>query len=300
MMVAILDSSGKPLKPTKPLKKINEIVSAEPKPPAAPDLLAAIISAAADPTCQPEKVHVLLDARKRIMMEEAEVGFHRAYRELKAKLPRIDKDGNLDEGTTKSGRAGKKARYATYENLSEKIAPILRDVGLDLTLQSEPAPGGIGINMKATLTYIASTRYGDVVFSKSSDVPMPPDPTGSKNPAQAISSALSYAKRLAVILVCDINTRAPEDRDRDGNAPRARRQAPEPSSPANELEDISDGKINSDQIIKLRETIEACGLTVEKFCATYKLASLADVMAHNFERAIAACQNYRKRAQEGE
>ncbi len=206
------------------------------------DLLAAVVRASSDPNCSAEKMHSLLDARDRLMRQQAEVGFRKAYRAVKLAMPRIDKDGKIDEGTTRSGRQGKKARYASYENLNEIIEPVIRDNGLDLSLHSEPKPGSEGVMMRATLSYIANTDYGETVYSESSLVPMPPDPTGSKNGAQAMSSALAYAKRNAVIIVLNIVSYAPEDRDLDGHDPKPKRgtAAAQTAAAEPEMEDVGE------------------------------------------------------------
>jgi hypothetical protein len=261
-----------------------------------PNLLAAIVASASDP----QKLHGLLDVRHRIMNEMAEVGYRRAYREAQARMPRIDKDGKIDEGTTRSGRQGKKARYATYENLNQVISPVLKDVGLDLSLHSEPKATGEGITMRATLSYIATTQYGELVYAESNVVPMAPEISGNKNTGQAISSALSYAKRLAVILVLNIVSYAPEDRDRDGEAVEKRDLRPTAgAAAATQAESASlepGAKISAMQLDRLAKAIGACGVGVEKFCTHYEIEKVADLPAARFDEAIDACVSYKPKA----
>lgn len=266
--------------PKKPAttKPKGEVAKVEQLP--APDLLRALVAAATDPNCQPEKMHALLDARERIMLEQAKVGYRRAYREVKAKLPVIDKDGRIDEGTTRSGRQGKKARFATFENLMTVVEPKLRDAGLDLSLQSEPRPGADGILMRATLSYIAQTQYGEIVYGESSVVPMPPDPTGSKNPAQAVSSALAYAKRNAIVLVLAIVSKDPKDRDVDGNDP-------EKAKPP------ADHKVGADAIAKLDAAIKDCGVPLDTVLKKFRIKCLEDLKETDLNDAIEACAKYK-------
>jgi hypothetical protein len=270
-------------KPTKRGKGKGEVVKFEPK---HVNLLGAIMSAAADPACQPDKIHALLDVRERLMREQAMVGYRKAYRAAKDEMPVIDKDGRIDEGQTRSGRQGKKTRFATYENLQKLIEPVLAKCGLDLSLQSEPKPSGDGILMRATLSFIATTEYGEFVYSESTVVPMPPDPTGSKNAAQAVSSALSYAKRNAVILVLNIKTQAPPDRDLDGNDPKKVEQAEAKMASANATLGAADVK-------KLAAAIEDCGVSVDMVLSKYEIPKLEDMRAADLPSALAACAGFK-------
>jgi hypothetical protein len=226
----------------------------------------------------------------------AEVGYRRAYREAKAKMPRINKDGKIDEGITKSGRQGKKTRYATYENLNEIITPVLKEVGLDLSLHAEPKTVGEGITMRATLSYIATTEYGELVYAESSIVPMGPEASGNKNTGQAISSALSYAKRVAVILVLNIVSYAPEDRDLDGQSTEKRNLRPTAGAAAETTEqqpDKSDDKISKAQLGELAHAIGACGVGVERFCTHYGVEKVADLPIARFQEAMDACARFK-------
>lgn len=258
----------------------TEVVPFQPK--ERPNLLAAIVAGAADPNCQPEKMHALLDVRGRLMCEQAEVGYRRAYRAAKSQMPKITKDGKLDEGTTRSGRQGKKTMWATYENINKVIGPILDAHGLDLSLHAEPKPGGDGVLMRATLSFVAETEYGEIVYAESSVVPMPPDPTGSKNAAQAVSSALSYAKRNAVVLVLNLISHAPEDRDLDGRRP-------------DKVADAQDEKpkaITKQQLAEITKAIEEAGATIEMVCTKYEVQKLDDLTQPNFDAAMMALRNW--------
>lgn len=264
-----------------PAARSLAVVEAAPK-----NLLVSVMTAITNPDVDPAKMQALLDVRARLMRELAEVGYRLAYREARRRMPRIDKDGKLDEGTTRSGRAGKKARFATYENINTVIAPILDEAGLDLSLHAEPKPDGEGILMRATLSYIADTEYGKTVYSESSVVPMPPEP-GQKNAAQAISSALAYAKRNAVVLVLNIVSHAPEDRDRDGHDPKVVDKNEGPAT------------ISTEQITALGKAIIDCGVGLERFCAKYKIETVSELPASSFDAAMSACKNYKPKAGDG-
>ena len=295
-----------PAKPLATVKPKTQVTNLPAKAEARPNLLAAIVAAASDPQCQPEKMHALLDVRNRLMREMAEVGYRRAYRDAKRHMPRISKDGKIDEGTTRSGRQGKKALYPTYENINKVISKILDDAGLDLSLHAEPKPVGEGVLVRATLSYVATTEYGEIVYAESSLVPMPPDPTGSKNAAQAMSSALAFAKRNAVILVLNLISDAPEDRDLDGATVEKKDLRPAAGAAAADrnakvrTEDPPEpgAKITGIQAKELLKAIDECGVEATVFMSKYEITAVHDMPAGKFDEAIQNCRDFGKRTAE--
>ena len=268
--------------------KKGEVVPFKPEP---PSLLVAIMSAAADPEVQPEKMNVLNDLRVRLMKEEAEVGYWLAYREISKKLPIINKDNKI-EITPREGarsRAKQETPYAGFENIMRVIKPLLEECKLDLSLHSEPAPGGIGIQIRATLTYVAVTQYGGCIHQEFSLVPMPPDPTGSKNAAQAISSALAYAKRNAIILVLNIVSSAKIDQDLDGHNP----------DNVAKVAKVGDARplISPQQADEALKKINDCEIpsgTVQKKFKSIGIEKIHDMPLDQYQLFLQACDNYKQ------
>ena len=273
-------STAKPAAPkAKPIPKAKSTAVAKVDP-APSNLLAAIMSASADPRCDGPKIHVLLDARDRVGTQEAEAAFWNVYGAVQDELPSISKDNKIV--IEKNGRTVRSTPYASYENLWKIIKPILSRHKLRLLLSSEPGTGGTGVQIRATLAFVSQTSVGLFTFKKECVVPMPPDPTGSKNAAQAISSALSYAKRNALIIALNIETHAPQDRDLDGNHPDkvATEAAPKVISPT--------------QLKELTQAIADAGATASMVCNKYGVEDVAELAVADFKLALGALEKFKK------
>lgn len=266
-------------KPPAKVEKKNEVVPFEPKP---TNLLVVFARAASDPKCDTQKMRELKEMMSELKREEAEVAFTEAYIAMRAELPTIDKDGMIDhgEGTTRSGGKKQKTRYSTYENIMEIVQPILTKHKFMLTALAKPQAGGAGVSMFATLSRVHETQYGRTVHKISDEMDVPPEPSGSKNPVQALGSARSYAKRYTTISVLGIISRAPQDRDRDGYAPPA------------EVKTITE-----EQQKKLLAAVDDCGIEPTRFFEKYKIDKVGDLAADKFADAMKSCENYKAEAQ---
>lgn len=251
--------------------------------PTADNLLSSLLSAIVDPRVDPAKVKTLTEVRKELMNEQAHVEFFEAYVAMKASLPVIRRDGKLDQGTTKSGRQGVTARYATYENIMDSVAPKLREHGFSMIVLPDAGPDGTGIVVRGSLSFVAQTQYGKHVYTERCAFPVPNDPTGGKSPPQGVGSAVKYGMRYAAIALLGIVSHAQEDAD-DHDGKRTRKPA--------------DGEqISAAEIEKLRKAIEFCGATEEEFCTFYKLEKIEDLPAKMLAEAMDAC---RRRAEGNE
>lgn len=286
------ETTDVPAKPPKTAARPAEsraVAKVEP-PKQAQNLLSSVMTAISNPKVNPDKMNALLDVRKRVMMEQAEVEFTQAFVKMHAKLPRIDKDGRLDQGTTRSGRQGVSARYATYENINDKCSPILAEHGFSLMLLPDnPPPGQPGIVIRAKLSYVCSTDYGEIVYSEHCTIPVPPEVSGGKNAAQGVGSALAYGYRYAVIALLRIVSYAPLDRDDDSKA--AGRMAREAKEGPKEI-----SVLTQKQVADLRKAIEDCGATEAMFCQRFEIERLEDLPPTQFGEAKQACEAFSRRA----
>jgi hypothetical protein len=252
--------------------------------PTANNLLSSLLSAIVDPRVDPAKVKTLTEVRKELMNEQAHVEFFEAYVAMKASLPVIRRDGKLDQGTTKSGRQGVTARYATYENIMDSVAPKLREHGFSMIVLPDAGQDGTGIVVRGSLSFVAQTQYGKHVYTERCAFPVPNDPTGGKSPPQGVGSAVKYGMRYAAIALLGIVSHAPEDADNHDGKKQTRKPA--------------DGEqISETEIYKLRKAIEFCGATDEEFCTFYKLEKIDDLPAKMLPEAMDAC---RRRAEGNE
>jgi hypothetical protein len=218
------------------------------------------------------------------------VMFHAAFLQMHAELPVINKDGRIviaaKSGASPSGRqSGKQdTPYATLPNIQKNTDPILRKHGFTLITTPEPGADGVGILMHGELSFVCDTQYGRLVHHKRCAIPAPLETGGSKNNVQGVGSSLSYTRRFVRLTLLDIISEAKEDKalDDDGKAASGPASKPPP-------------KINKEQVDTLVKLIVSCGVSRETFCAKYDIETVRDLLAKDYEDAVAACNNYAAR-----
>lgn len=244
--------------PAKPIAKrtAKEVV---PLPPPT-NILAIIASAAANPNVDVEKMRALLAMQREIMAEDARIAFTEAF--IRMKLPTINKDGKIDEGTTRSGRQGKKTRYATFEAINNAVEPLLKENGFAMWF--EPDVGDDGkIIMRGHLDHIKG-------HGKTCAISLPLETSGSKNNVQGVGSSISYGKRYAAIALLNIVSHAPEDRDLDGNEPEK--------------------KIDENQVQQVADLIVESGSDRRLFCKYFGIEKVEDMPLNKFDDAVASLE----------
>lgn len=251
------------------------------------NLLSSLMAAISNPRVDPAKMHALLDVRARVMQEQAQVEFFRAYIRLQGKLPSITKDGLIDQGETRSGRRGSKSRYATYENINATTKPILAEEKFGLLLLPDVGPEGHGVIIRGQLGFVCDTQYGEIVHIERCTIAVPPEVSGSKNPAQGVGSSLSYGKRYGAIALLNLVSHAPEDRDTDARSPK---RAPAGGA-VREAETVE--FLTPKQVEDLTTAIKDCGATMENFCTGYSIKEPADLDPKLFAEAMQACRNFK-------
>ena len=264
-----------PAKQTATKPKGPAIAKAEPQ--RQTNLMVVFANAAADPNCDTQKMRELKDMMAELKREEAEVAFTEAYIEMRAEMPTIDKDGKIDHGE-RGGRQGQKTRYSSYENIMDIAQPILTRHKFMMTALAEPKPGDAGVRIHGVLARVHETQYGKTVHKIESLIDVPPEISGSKNPAQGVGSSLSYSKRYAVISLLGIISKAPQDRDRDGSA--APKETPATTT------------INGSQQKDLLKAINDCGVGPATFLQKYQIDAVQELPAKLFDEAMKACADY--------
>jgi hypothetical protein len=224
------------------------------KPGSAHDMLAFIGNAARDPSVNPEKMRELLAIRSQLKAEEAKDAFDLAFFNMSPELPKIRRNGMIV--IEKGGREVQRTPYARYEDLQRVTKPILHKHGFTINHKSEASGDG-----KVAVTAILRHKLGHEVTAS---VPLPPDPTGSKNATQAIGSALQYGRRYSTTIVLDLEV---EGEDDDGLRGR-------------------DAIINGEQLNELIAACEFADITKEQFCATARIEKMADLPARRFKEAL--------------
>jgi hypothetical protein len=209
----------KPKPDPQPKQEVATVVPMRKDTPA--NTLAVIADAMKLPDFKPENMRALLDMHKEMVAEQARLDFIGSFHAMKRELPVINRDGKIvivakdasGRRPESGGRVQQSTPYATFENISRQIDPILDRNGFNLSHSVEPEPGGARIVVTSILEHVGG-------HSRVSRFPLPAETSGSKNNVQGWGSAISYGKRYNTIMLLNIRTSAPEDRDTDGHRPK--------------------------------------------------------------------------------
>jgi hypothetical protein len=232
-------------------------------PPAVVGETAAIMSMiermATDATISIERVEQTFAFYQRVQADRAKQAFYAAFAEMQKDLPAVERTG--------TGHNSKK--YARFEDFIEAIKPTLTAHGFSLSHRIKQ-PSATLIEVTAILAH----RDG---HAEETSIALPPDASGNKTPVHALGSAISYGKRYTGLLIIGVAT---ADEDDDGKAAGAGQ--------------LISGE-QEDEIAALVEDFDSEQL--EGFCKYFKIKSLSELKAADFERAKAAIAKSRaKRA----
>ena len=183
---------------------------------------------ARDPSVDVAKLERLIAMQERVLALQAKAAFTGAFVPMQADLPEIDEQGQiLDRG----GHV--QSRYACYEDIQKVVKPILVRHGFALDFRTEfLGDNGTLIKTIGMLTHRAG-------HTKTSEFVSVADPSGSKNAIQGIGSTRSYGRRYTTLDLLNITSRAPVDRDDDGQA-AGREPPPQPAQRKSQQSAASD------------------------------------------------------------
>ncbi|RVO08181.1 ERF family protein [Sinorhizobium meliloti] len=228
-------------------------------------LLGVIERIAGNPEVDVERMSALLKMRaeeeERIRRIEREDRAEAARREWLAAFSAVQAKIGPIFRTNENDHT--KSKYADLADIERIVTPILTDHGFSTTSCPIPCELEGHIRMRLNLGHA-----GGHVEVYEDDFPL--DTTGSggkvnKTPIQAKGSTQTYARRYLKASALDL---AFLD-DKDGNPPKP------------EIETISE-----DQVIQLRELIEASEADEKRFLAFGKIERLSDMPATQFESAV--------------
>lgn len=174
--------------------------AASQRPPADTSLLAVISRAAADPSCDIDKMERLMAMHERMQARDAEAEFNASMAAMQSDIPSIAERGAI----TVNGQI--RSNYATFEDINDVIKPIMQTHGFAITFKVENVQGGM--NITGILMHRAGHRESTSMF-------IPLDTSGSKNAVQAVGSSTSYGKRYVMSALLNLTTRGEDD---DGHA----------------------------------------------------------------------------------
>jgi hypothetical protein len=215
-------------------------------------ILSVIARAAADPNTDVDKLERLLAMQERVLLREAEQAFNEAMRAAQEEIKPVLKNKANTETHSK---------YADLEAVGLAIDPILHKHGFTLSFGTADCP----LEKHYRVTCLVSHIGG---FSRPYQADVPVDNTGpkgsqNKTMTHGFGSALSYGRRYLKLLIADVATT-----DDDGRA--ASRGA----------------TIDDAQIVTLQGLASAGGADTEKFCKYFRIGSLPELPAKDYERAF--------------
>lgn len=237
---------------------------------AAPSLMEVIARAAADPNADAEKMERLLGMYERITAQQAKMAYTSALAEMQPQLPEIDRRGRITIKEKNSDTIIQSTPYATWEDTNTAIRPVLHAHGFALSFRVGQAQDG-----KIEVTGVLSHREG---HQEETTLTLMHDSSGSKNAVQAVGSSVSYGKRYTAMALLNITSRAPMDRDDDGDAA-------DPNFWIGE-EQVSD-------LVALMDEVKA---DRTKFLNFLKIDTLARLPKKRFQEAVKALEAKRKAA----
>jgi hypothetical protein len=227
-------------------------------------LIAVIERAARDPNVDIAKMERLFAMRKEIATEVAEAAFNQAMTECQSEMRAISADAENKQTHSK---------YATYAKLDKALRPIYTKHGFSISYDETDSPKPEHIRV---LAYVSHTGG----FTRTYRTDMPADGKGAKGgdvmtKTHAAGAAKSYGSRY--LLKGIFNVAVGED-DRDGNEP---------------LETIS-----QTQAADLKALITEHGGNIGKLLTYFKVRSLDEIPAKNYEWAVSEVRRLAKAAAE--
>lgn len=155
-------------------------------------ILQVIQRAAADPSCDIEKMERLMQMHERFQERQAEQLYAEAMAAMQQELPSIGERGDANGRYT----------YALWEDINETLKPILAKHGFSISFRMPRCEKGIEV--EGVLTH----RGG---HSERTTIVLPADASGNKNPVQAVASSVSYGKRYTAGALLNFTTHGEDD-----------------------------------------------------------------------------------------
>ena len=171
----------------------------------------------ANPAVDLDKFERMLAMKERVDANNARIAFADALSRARAEIPPITKDATVDFLSKKTGDRTF-YRHETLAGIAKVIDPILSKYGLSYRFRTEQGQGGVKVFC------IIAHAAG---HAEETSLSCAPDGSGSKNPFQAVGSAVTYLQRYT--LKASLGLSAEVDDDAQSAAPRPdQHQADEP------------------------------------------------------------------------
>lgn len=169
--------------------------AASQRPPTDTSLLAVISRAAADPSCDIEKMERLMAMHERMQDKAAEAAFNAGMAQMQCEIPTVFEAAvNLHTGNS----------YATLDDITRIIKPIMQRHGFAITFKVDHQDKLISV------TGILMHRDG---HREQTTMALPADIGKGRNEVQAVGSSTTYGKRYVLSALLNITTGETRDDD---------------------------------------------------------------------------------------
>jgi hypothetical protein len=215
-----------------------------------------ISRAASDPNVDIDKMERLLAMRERMLDREAEQAFNESMRAAQQEMPQVVRDAKNEQT---------RSRYARYETISRKMAPVITKHGFSLSFGTADSPLKDHYRITCKASHVAG-------HSRDYFADVPSDMVGmkgnqNKTATHGFGSTMSYGRRYLKTLIFDV---AVTNEDDDGGS-------------AALVEPIS-----AKQKDELIELIKETGTDTAKFCQFMCVDALDDLRTTHFDSAKSA------------
>ncbi len=210
--------------------------------------------AARDPSVDIDKFERLVAMQERAQAARARQDYAAAIAAARGEMPPVIKTREVDFQSQK-GRTH--YRHEDLAGIAKVVDPVLHRHGLSYRYRSEQT------GHRLRIICIISHASG---HSEETTLEADNDASGNKNSIQAIGSAATYLQRYTLKLALGLSA-AHDDDARSAAAPAV---------------------ITFDQHLQLRDLVESVEADLAKFLAYFEIATLADLPANQFQRAVAA------------
>lgn len=215
-------------------------------------IMAVISRAAADPSCDIDKMERLLQMHERMQAKSAEAAFNAAMAQMQCEMPTVF------EGATNTHT---KNTYATLDDINRAVKSVMQAHGFAVTFKVVHVAAGVSVT--GILMHSAGHREETTLL-------LPVDTGPGRSTVQAVGSSVTYGKRYVMCALLNITTGdAPDD---DGQGPA---QVP---------------FITAAQAKQIDALLAKCGEKTKKgFASMYETS--AQIPKVNFDGVIAGLNN---------
>ena len=219
----------------------------------------ALLHSAIERGASVETLERLTALHERIAARQAEAAFGEALARFQARCPPIPKTSRT-EYTTKSGMRVKYT-FAALDEIARTIQPLLEECGLSYAWDCEC---GEQVKCTCTLRHLGG-HHVTATFSA------PVDSAAAMSGPQKVASALTYGRRQSLVQVLGLTTT-------------------EPDTDAASVETITSAQVDT-----LQGLIDESGADPARFLRYMGVNSLPDIKSNDFEAAVVALEEKRKR-----